>query len=139
MTITDNITRCPGCARPVHATESDDHDRCAVCAAGCAFDGMVITARCSGRCVEARIELPRAATGGPHESRRGLAALHWLAAAITLATPDLIPAVGAGCGVTVYHNDQLGDYRGAVVIDSDPGTRDAMVGVVERLAQAVRA
>lgn len=101
MTISDDITRCPGCARPVHATESDDHYRCAVCAAGCAFDGMVITAYRSGRCVEARVELPRAMTGGPHESRRGLAALHWLAAAITLATPDLITAVGVGCGVTV--------------------------------------
>lgn len=138
MTISDDITRCPGCARPVHATESDDHDRCAVCAAGCAFDGLTITARRSGRCVEARIELPRAGTG-PNESRRGLAALYWLASAITLATPDLIPVVGHGCTVNVYHNDQLGDYRGAVIVDSDLDTRDAMVGVIERLAQAVRA
>lgn len=136
MTNTDTtITYCPGCARPTHAAESDDHNRCAICAAGTEFANLVIEARPCGRTVEARVTLPRIVTG-PHEARRGLAALHWLAAAVTLATPDLIGA-GMGCSVTVYHNDQLGDYRGAVIIDSDPGTRDAMVGVVTRLAQAV--
>lgn len=121
--------------RPTHAAESDDLNRCAICAAGTEFADLTIVAVQYGRGVEARVYLPRATTG-LREARRGLAALHWLAAAITLATPDLI---GDGTSGVVYHNDQLGSYRGAVVINGDRDTRGAMISVIERLAQAVRA